>query len=64
MKRLKQIDIVKRVGISKSFLCEILKGESRPSWKMAKRLAEGTGTTPELWLDGKPAEIRRAIEAA
>ena len=64
MKRIRQIDIVKRVGISGSYLSEILNGKRRPTWQMAKRLATGTGTTPELWLDGKPAEIRRAIEAA
>ena len=62
--KFKQKYLASKVGLSESHISQILGGTRRPSWKKAKKLAEATGTTPELWLDGKPAEIRRAIEAA
>ena len=59
-----QKKIASSAQISTPFLCEILKGTKRPSWKTAKRLARATGTTPSLWLEGSPMEIKGAISDA
>ena len=52
------------VGISEGFMSLILNGSRRPSWPMAKALANATDTKPELWLDGEPAQIKEAIGAS
>jgi len=56
-----QLDIAKDAEISSAFLSLILAGLRRPSWKTAKKLASATGTTPELWLERDPAEIKISI---
>jgi transcriptional regulator with XRE-family HTH domain len=63
MKRGTQKQIAEMVGISGSFVSQILSGKRRPSWPMAKAIANATNTTPELWLDGEPGSIREAIGA-
>ena len=55
-----QADVARQAGISEGFLSQILSGTRRPRWKKAKRLAKATETTPDLWLEGAPAEIREA----
>ena len=57
-----QNEIAKKVGITSSMLSQILSGKKRPKWKTAKCLAEVTGTKPELWLEGKPEEIKIVLE--
>ena len=58
MKIIKQVRIAEMIEISTPFLNQIISGIRRPSWKVAKRLAQATDTKPELWLDGSPVEIR------
>jgi len=56
-----QTQIVKSTGISHSMVSLILAGKKRPSWSNAKKLASATGTSPVLWMDGSPEEIRAAL---
>jgi len=59
----KQIEISRAANISQSALSNILNGRRTPSWKAAKRLSLAVpGTTPELWIEGTPEEIRAALE--
>ena len=60
-----QSEIARRSKFSAAFISQIFTGARRVTkWTTAKRLAEATGTAPELWLEKKPAEIRRACQAA
>jgi transcriptional regulator with XRE-family HTH domain len=56
-----QIEIAKSANISQPTISNILTGRRRPSWRVAKRLAEVTCTSPELWLEGSPEQIRKAL---
>ncbi len=58
-----QYQLAENAGISAAMLSLILKGERRPSWKAAKRLAEVTDTKPELWLDGTPEQIKETLNS-
>lgn len=62
MKTIKLTSTAKKLGISISFLCQILQGDRRPSWKMAKYLASKTKTKPELWMDGEPSLIETILK--
>ena len=64
MENNKQYKLAENAGISPAMLSLILKGERRPSWKTAKRLAEVTDTKPELWLDGTPEEIKTVLNCS
>jgi len=57
------VEIAKKANVSQSAFSNILSTRRRPSWKVAKRLAETTCTSPELWLEGTPKEIRAAVES-
>jgi len=59
--KMKQKDIAKKVGISQSYVCEIINRNRRPAWPVAKRLAEATGTSPVLWLEGTTEQIRQVL---
>ena len=61
MKAQNQKQIAIDVGISESFLSQIIKNIRRPSWRTAKLLAKSTGTDPVLWLDGTTEQIREAL---
>jgi len=63
MKRGMQTEIAEKVGISDAFMSQLLNGQRRPSWAMAKKLAHTTNTKPELWLDGEPAKIKEILDA-
>ena len=63
MERGYQTKLAKRVGVSDGALSLYLSGKRRPSWTMAKLLAKTTNTTPELWLDGSPSEIRLVLNS-
>lgn len=60
-KKLRTNQIAKRAGLSLSGLSNVLAGRRRPSWSTAKRLAAATDTSPVLWLEGSPNEIKEAI---
>lgn len=56
-----QTALAKKVGVSQPLISKILATGRRPSWTLAKRLAEATGTRPELWLEGTSQELRAAL---
>ena len=55
-------EIAKAAGTTPQCVSQILAGKRRPSWSMAKALASATNTTPELWLDGTPEQMRAALD--
>lgn len=59
---MKQINLATRAKISAAHLSYILSGKRRPSWRVAKRLANATRTKPALWMEGTVADIRAALE--
>lgn len=59
--KITQTKIAAKAGITQQMVSTILSGKARPSWKTAKKLAAVTSTSPELWLDGKPDDIRATI---
>jgi len=62
MKTITQAHIAKKLDISESFVSLLVNGVKRPSWKRAKQLAEIAGTSPILWLEGSPEEIKNALK--
>jgi len=62
-KTFKQKLIARSAGCTQQHLSQIINGKCRPSWQMAKRLAEVTETTPYLWLEGSPTEIKSHLES-
>jgi len=56
-----QRQIAIKSGISDTFISMILAGKRRPSWQVSKRLAAVTHTEPTLWVDGTPAQIKKAL---
>lgn len=64
MKHGEQKILASQIGISAPYLCMILKGRVKVRrWDTAKKLAAGTGTDPQLWLEGTPDQIRSALGA-
>lgn len=60
--KITQRDIAKKLGLSPSYLSEILRRIRRPSWDVAKVLAYATGTDPEFWMEsGSPEALKNAI---
>lgn len=53
--------IAAEVKMSQPGLSNIINRKRKPSWPLAKVIAEVTGTTPELWLDGSKKEIKAAL---
>ncbi len=53
--------IAKQIGISQGFLSNILCGRRKPHWKTAKKLGAVTNTSPIIWLEGSPQEIKQAL---
>ena len=63
--KLTHYQIAATVGIHRTYVTKIVNGKKQlKSWPVAKGLAEVTGTTPELWLEGTPEQKRAAIKAA
>jgi len=54
--------ISSQTGVSLQYVQQCGKTRKRPNWKRAKQFAAVTGTTPELWLEGTPEQIRAALE--
>jgi len=61
MKKIRQYQIAQMAGISAPMLCEILNSKARPSWNTAKRLAEATGSSPDIWMEANPEELKNII---
>lgn len=61
MERGIQTQIARRVGVTSQFICQIISGKKRPSWQIAKKIAKATLTSPVLWLEGTPDDIRAAL---
>ncbi|MBU4185998.1 MAG: helix-turn-helix domain-containing protein [Proteobacteria bacterium] len=59
---IKITEIAEKANITQGALSNILSGRRRPSWTVAKRLAQVTYTTPYLWLEGMPDEIKSALK--
>lgn len=64
MKRGNQTKLADKTNISYAYMCQILKGKRRPSWRIAKKLAAATRTKPDLWMEGSPEKIEGALKAA
>lgn len=65
MKPMTQTKIASIVGASQPYINQVVTTKKRPSWKMAKKLSSAVpGTTPILWLEGTPDQIRDAIKNA
>lgn len=66
MKHGSQKFVAEKAELSRSYISEIINGKKRVTkWPIAKRLCQAVpGTSPELWLDGTPEEIRAAIKNA
>ena len=47
---LKQTEIANKVGVSKSFICDILHERRRPSASTAEKLEKATGIDIRAWL--------------
>ena len=56
-----QTELSKIVGISQGYLSQIISRERTPSWRIAKKLAEMVNTSPLLWLEGSPEQMRAAL---
>ena len=61
---MKQVELAKRAGITESMVSFILSGERRPSWDVAKKLAEATNTDPYLWMEYEIREMLKAVKDA
>lgn len=59
-----QEEIGKLAGCSQGYISQLLKGERRPSWDVAKILAEITKTDITLWMEGPENVKRAAIKSA
>ena len=52
---MKQADIFKKTGISRSSISRILAGERAPSWEAAKKLQKATKVHVSYWMESKNA---------
>lgn len=63
MKRIKQKDLAKQLGLSASYICEVLNRKRRPSWDVAKKLARATGSSPVVWMEGSADDLKNLLMA-
>jgi len=61
MKNTIKIEIGRQVGIAQSTLSNILNGRRRPSWNVAKKLANVTGSSPVDWMEANPDSLKKII---
>ena len=61
MKTITQIELAKALKVSPTYINYLVNTVKRPNWKRAKQLSKITGSTPELWLEGTPDEIKAAL---
>lgn len=58
---MKQVEIAKKVNVTQGHLSKVLNKVVRPSWDLAKRLADATNTDPILWMEGDLEQMRSAL---
>ena len=58
---MKQTELSKIIGCSDAFISMFFSGIRMPSWTMAKRCGEKTGTDPLLWADGEINELKKIL---
>jgi transcriptional regulator with XRE-family HTH domain len=61
MEKMTFTQIARKLDVSPQYVSQIIRNIQRPNWKRAKQLAAITRTSPELWLEGTPDQIRAAI---
>ena len=59
---MKQNELATLSGMSEATISKILSGKRRPSWNVAKKLAQATGTNETLWMEGTPEEKAAALK--
>ena len=59
-----QTEFAQHVGTKQATLSNILSGRRRASWALAKKLAEATGTHPDIWMDQNLTAMRAALKTA
>ena len=59
-----QRELAKICNVNEATISKILNSFRRPSWELAKRLSEVTGSTPEIWMEGPAAEKVALMKAA
>ena len=57
-----QTEISKKLNISQQYVSMIISGKRRPSWDIAKKFAELTGTTASFWMEAKPDVMKDIIK--
>ena len=50
------------IGVEPSMIKKISNRKARPGWDTAKRLAEITGSGPEIWMELDLVEIEAVLE--
>jgi len=63
MKKLTQRELAGKSHISEAYMSQILAGNRRPRWPVAKRIAQAANTPVELWMEGSPDEMREALDS-
>ncbi len=63
MQKITNKKIAKHLGVSRPFITQMISCTKRPNWKRAKQLGELTNTSPILWLEGSPDEIKFALKS-
>jgi transcriptional regulator with XRE-family HTH domain len=56
-----QTQLAAIVGVTPAAISRFKSGQIRPSYAVAKRLAEATGSTVGLWMEGTPKEIAAVL---
>lgn len=56
-----QIKLAEKTGLSEGFISLMLRGERRPGWDNAKRLAEVTNSDPAIWMELDLKKIEAAL---
>jgi transcriptional regulator with XRE-family HTH domain len=59
-----QDQLARIVGVTQGYISQVVKGERRPGWPIAKILAYHTGTLVFLWMEGTEADKRAAVKSA
>ena len=58
-----QTQLAKKIGTTQGYISLIISGKRNPSWLLAKKIAEITGTDPSEWME--PEKDRaKLLEAA
>jgi transcriptional regulator with XRE-family HTH domain len=63
MKAIRQSEIAKKIGISRSYLCLILRGTRRVTQHVGRKMEEVTGTPWYQWMDYSPDQVKTELYA-